>query len=678
MIRWRTCLLIWTFCVSSLVQADLRDDAFELGQKIDAARQQGPTIEDLQTLMEEVASLRDQAQAERINREKEVGENEVLLERLYRSPTWSGIGFTLAAMRYWRSWLLLDQYRLNSVQTDLEAARRGFQTTLALIVYPGLVRGSWLGLGHAEIAAGRVEEARIWFDRVAATDDPLGRQAREELNLLDALRARTKREVKTSITDAEADVIEREALALLERHGKSLDGASRAAERLRDLENTGSLSIERVLRLMHYRDEIIGHDIGPVGYLVSAENALAYEQFYTAVEKYRIFFKAIDHQRQQQFSDFRLQFASALIASGLIEEAQQNLSANIIAKVGDPQRLANLRLLAAFSAFANSGELKSRQTLLDLSAAMSTPAAHFTQSLLNADFNQAHNLLMEHSTDVWVTQLPAFELVYREFYAAALSKRRNLAPIGLSLYQQLPDDIAQASWALVAQMSMQGLMDQPVDTYLSRLEALSATVAIGYRDVLYATRIEFLHRRAPERLVAEITSLLPPLSDKQRDTLLHHVLKCGLKSWCKEVTVALIKLLQPGSQSALFALLQHIRLLAKEGDAMAAYRIAGELIVDYPDSGDALRVFADSAAAVGRTGDAEAAYARIAESLPIGSSEWRTARLKQLDLRIDAGASDAACELRRYAQGDADLIETINQRLAAGDIACNRLQAKMG
>ena len=676
--RLHAWVLVWSVCIPGLIQADLRNDAFDLGRKIDVSRQQGPTIDDLQAMMEQVRSLREQAQTERIRREKEVGEDEVLLERLYRSPTWSGIGFTLAAMRYWRSWLLLDQYRLNGVQTDLEAARRGFQTTLALIVYPGLVRGSWLGLGHAEIAAGRSEQARIWFERVAVTDDLLGRQADEELKLLDALRARTKREAKTSITDVEADAIEREALALLERHGKSLDGASRAAERLLDLERSGRLTLERVLRLLHYRDEIIGHEIGPVGYLVSAENALAYEQFYTAVEKYRAFFNAIDRERQKQFSDFRLQFASALIASGLIEEAQQNLRPNLMAKVRDPQRLVNLRFLAAVHAFANSGERRSRQNLLDLSAAMSTPAARFTQSLLKARFEQARSLLMEHSSDVWLSQLPAFELVYREFHAAALSKKQKLAPLGLSLYQQLPDTIAQSPWALVAQVTMEGLQDQPIDAYLSRLDLLRVKVPVSYKDVLYATRIEFLYQHAPERLAEEITSLSPPLSDKQRDTLLHHVLICDLKSWCKDATVALTKLLPPGSQSALFALLQHIRFLTKEGDPMAAYRIASELIVDYPDSGDALRAFAQTAAAVGRTGDAEAAYARIAESLPIGSSEWRTARLKQLDLRIDAGASDAACELRRHAQGDADLLRSINQRLAAGDIACNRLQVKMG
>jgi len=146
-----------------------------------------------------------------------------------------------------------------------------------------------------------------------------------------------------------------------------------------------------------------------------------------------------------------------------------------------------------------------------------------------------------------------------------------------------------------------------------------------------------------------------------------HVLGCEGEAWCTPATRALEKLLQPGSDAHLFTSLQLVR---GYDDDLAAFERASGLVADYPYSGDALQLFAEVAASVGRTGDAEAAYGRLANSLPVGSSQWRQARLNQIDLRVRAGATADLCGFRTVAYGDAALIAAIDRRLTELRIMC--------
>ncbi len=687
--------------------ADHRQQAVDLGRRIDAARQQRLDANAIDDWLARVDALAASARAARLRREAAAQENELRLERLYRSPIWSDIGFAQAAARYWRSWLLLDRHAASPNPADLEGARKGFQTTLALIVYPGLVRGSWFGLGHVALAAGERERARTWFERVAAAcasarssccatrrppragdeacdglvaqsgkpDDPLSVQARREIALLDALAAPQPSPPQATLTAAAADRLEAQAIALLERHGRTLDGAGRAAERLRRLENAGAMGAARMQRLLPYGEAIIGHEVGPLGLLVSAEDALNHQQFITAVEKYRAFFAALDAGRQLGLATHRMRFVDALMGSGLVAEAITQLEAARYPADADHELRRSLLHLAHAIQYAAAGEPTQRKRLQAASRAAADPGARFTQALLGRGIARARSLWRSHADDPWMARLPVFELTYREFKTAARhGDARGLAEAGIELRAALAPPDAESPWALLTLADMAGFAKPDVDAQLARLDRLARALADGagdHRDGLFALRMAFLRREAPDRLLDELKALAPPLTDGQRDTLVRELHGCGPAPWCGPATERLTALLPPGSQALLLIRVQQVRLALLEEDAHPAYQLANALLKAHPDSGDLVRAYAEAAARVGRTGDAEAAYGRVADSLPAGSGAWREARLQQLALRLAAGANGAACRLKPLAYGDTQLLGEIDRRLASRGVVCD-------
>ena len=657
--------------------ADYRQQAVDLGRQIDTARQQLLDADAIDDWLARVDALAASARTARLRREAAAQEDESQLERLYRSPIWSDIGFAQAAARYWRGWLLLDRYRTSRNPADLEGARNGFQTTLALIVYPGLVRGSWFGLGHVALAAGERERAKAWFQRVAGLDDPLSVPARQEIALLDALAAPALSPPPGTLTAVEADQLEAEATALLERHGRTLDGARRAAERLRQLEDAGAMNLARMERLLSHGEAIIGHDVGPLGLLVSAEDALNHQQFITAVEKYHALFATLDTGRQPRFAAYRMRFVDALMGSGLVAEAITQLEAARYPADADHELRRSLLNLAHAIQYAAAGDRAQRKRLGAASRAATDPGARFTRALLGREFARARNLWRSHADGPWMARLPAFELTYREFKLAERDgNAQGLAELGIELRAALAPPDAEAPWALLASAEMAGFAAPDVDAHLNRLDRLTRTLEDGagdYRETLFALRMAFLRREAPDRLLGELKKLAAPLTDGQRDTLVREVLGCGPVPWCGPSTERLAALLPPASQALLLIRLQQVRLALMEEDAYPAYQLANALLKTYPDSGDLVRAYAEAAARVGRTGDAEAAYGRVADSLPVGSEAWREVRLQQLGLRLQAGAEGAACRLKPLAYGDIQLLREIDRRLASKRVVCEDL-----
>ena len=694
-------LALPVFCAA----ADYRQQAIDLGQQIDAARQHPLATAAIDGWLVRIDGLAANVRSERLRREAAAQEDELQLERLYRSPIWSDIGFALAAARYWRGWLLLDRYGTSANPADLEGARNRFQTTLALIVYPGLVRGSWFGLGHVALAAGDRERAMAWFQRVAAItapcprlengrspgakaeacestaprserqNDSLADLARQEIALLNALAAPAPNPPQATLTAAEADRLEAQATALLERHGRTLDGARRAAERLRQLEDAGAMNAARMDRLLNYGEAIIGQDVGPLGLLVSAEDALNHQQFITAAEKYRALFTALDASRQLGLAAYRLRFVNALLGSGLVAEAITQLEAALYPADADHALRRSLLNLAQAIEYAASGDKAQRKRLETASQAAADPGARFIRALLGQDAARAGDLWQSHAEDPWMARLPVFELTYREFKAAARDGlAQGLAALGIELRATLAPPDAEAPWALLASAEMAGFDAPNVTTHLQRLDRLAHQLEDQtgvYHESLFALRMAFLRREAPERLLGELRTLAAPLTDGQQDTLVREVLGCGPAHWCKPATERVAALLPPASQALLLTRLQQVQLALLEEDAYPAYQLANDLLKTYPESGDLVRAYAEAAARVGRTGDAEAAYGRVADSLPVGSAAWREARLQQLGLRLRAGADDAACQLKRLAYGDGKLLLEIERRLASTEIVCD-------
>ena len=654
--------------------ADYRQQAIDLGREIDAARQQPMAPDDINAWLARVDALAASAEAERLQREAVAREDESQLERLYRSPIWSDIGFARAAARYWRGWLLLDRYQTSRNPADLEGARNGFQTILALIVYPDFVRGSWFGLGHVALAAGAHEQARTWFERVAALDEPLSSAARQEIALLDALAAPPTAS-KNTLTSAQAERIEAEATALLDRHGHTLGGARRAAERLRQLEDAGVMDAARMQRLLPYGGSIIGQDVGPLGLLVSAEDALKHEQFITSADKYRAFFATLDADRQPAFAAYRMRFVDALMRSGLVPEAIAQLEADRYPSDADHDLRRSLLHLARAIQYAATGANEERRSLAALSQQASDAGARYVRALFAGDTAKAHALWQSASKNPWIERLPVFELAWRELQRAGTDvQATDLATLGLELRAALLPAVRQAPWALLAEAEMQGFSDPEVATQLRRLDRLAKILeaeASDYQDSLFAVRVAFLRREAPSRLLTELEMLRPPLRDSQRDALVGEVLVCDPDPWCVPATERLAALLLPQSQALLLVRIQQVRLALRDDDAYPAFQMTSNLLEDYPDSGDLWLAHAEAAAQIGRAGDADAAYGRVADSLPVGSEAWRDARRQQLGLRLKEGVHDAACRLKALTLGDAQLRAEIEHELASRGIACH-------
>ena len=653
---------------------DLRAAAVQLGQDIDAARAQGNSAAMVQRWLQASAALDERAREVRRRAEAAAGENEQALERLYRSSSWSGLNFTLAATRYWQSWLYLDRFALTASPTDLSAARHGFQTTLVLIIYPGLVRGSWLGLGYVALAEDDLPTASAWFDRVALQEDALADTARRELELLAALDKPTAATV-TELDPAAADALEAQSLALLERHGKTLDGARAAAERLRQLEAAGAMTAQRVQRLLVFRDEIIGQPIGPVGYLVSAENALDNDQYYTAVQKYEAFFAALGDARADAFADYRLRYADALLLSGLYERAVAELAPRLHQFSEQATARSLLHVAHAMRFAAQGGELLRRDYLLAAGNARDAGAA-FSRQLLGNELRVASAQAQSARRDnnPWFLRLPAFELVYREFAASSGATLRDAqAELGLQLARQFDKQTRSLPWLRLAVADLQAQLEPDITRLVARLDKLEAEFAkegVDRNDQLLRIRLAYLKERDPALLIETVGALQPPLSDELGLQLLAVMLPCAEQPWCLSATQHLLVLYASGSDAHLAVQLERIRLLGASARDMDAYLESKALIAAYPASGDAWQLYALSCERVGRAGDADQAYAHLASGVPLGSAQWRETQLARLNLRLATGTNEDACALRQAAAQDPETLAQLDAMLADRGVSC--------
>lgn len=655
--------------------AQLRAAAVELGQQIDAARAQNNSSATVEHWLRACRTLDQRARQARQLVEATAGENEQALERLYRSSNWAGLNFALAASRYWQSWLYLDRFALSASPTDLSAARHGFQTTLVLIVYPGLVRGSWLGLGYVALAEDDLPQARVWFDRVALQDDALADIARREIELLSALDQPAVAALD-ALDAAAADALEAQALALLERHGKTLDGARAAAERLRRLDAAGALTPQRVQRLLVFRNEVIGQPIGPVGYLVSAEDALDHDQYYTAVQKYAAFFDGLDEERAMAFAIYRLRYADALLLSGLYERCIAELESRM-AQLEDRETARSLLHAAHAMRYAAQGGEPRRQAYRQAAYKAGDAGAVFSRELLGGDLQAASVQAQQarREENPWYLRLPAFELVYREFGAppSTARLRNGQAKLGLQLLKQFDRQTRNLPWVRLASIELQAELEPDTTQLMAQLDKLAADFTregIDMTDALMRIRLAYLKQREPTQLVAILRTLQPPLSDELGLQLLATVLPCGDTSWCLPATRHLLPLYPPGSDARLAVQLERIRSLNAAAQDMQAYTESRAMVADYPGSGDAWLLYAISCEHVGRAGDADEAYAQLTGGVPLGSAVWQKAQLARLNLRLEAGAEQEACALRDTVQSHAVTLAKLDNILADRGLSC--------
>ncbi|HAK63710.1 MAG TPA: hypothetical protein DCO82_10770, partial [Alphaproteobacteria bacterium] len=319
-----------------LVPGDYLEAAQVMGELVSRARVLGLSAAEFARLAHTAEQLRTACRGKVRDLERATGDREALLESLYRSDLWYDINHALSTFGYWRAWALLslaeskpDRERLQ----DLHRAEAAFRATSVRILYPGLVQGSWLGLGYVALARGQVEVARQRFERLVQAladrpDNPVRELAEAELTLLAVRRGEVGElaaRPREPLSPMRAAVVAEEAFVLLERRRQENIGAMPAGERLRQLIAEGFLSDALLARLLEYRDEIVGEDLGVLSRLIDAEYAYAYEQYKTTVIKYREFREQGGEQLPIDTSPFHYHYVVALLRTGLPREARREV-----------------------------------------------------------------------------------------------------------------------------------------------------------------------------------------------------------------------------------------------------------------------------------------------------------------------------------------------------------------
>ena len=309
-------------------------DAF--GKLVARARELGLGEQYFASLATSGERLRLACRAKVRDLERATGEDETALEALYRSELWYEINRALSAFGYWRSWALLGVAQAQGPQQRLQALHRaeaGFKAASVRILYPGLVQGAWLGLGYVALARDDPTTARQRFERLVQAlaerpDNAVRKVAESELTLLALRRGEVAAPTtipKEPLSPTLAAVVAEEAFALLERRRRENIGAMPAGERLRKLIADGYLSDALLARILAYRDEIVGEDLGVISRLIDAEFAYAYEQYKTTVIKYRQFREQGGERLPIDTGPFHYHFVIALLRTELPREARLEL-----------------------------------------------------------------------------------------------------------------------------------------------------------------------------------------------------------------------------------------------------------------------------------------------------------------------------------------------------------------
>ena len=647
-----------------------RADAF--GTLVSAARDAmaaAPAQQRLRALGDELhAACRARIRA----LEAATGEDESKLEDLYRSEQWYAINYALAAVRYWQAWIDLalagtaadDAARLPA----LSRAERGFQSTAVRILYPGLVYGSWLGMAYVERARGDDAAAQKRLELLAGAlaadpDNPLAQLVEDELALLAVRRAESLTPLPQgsgTLPPAVARRIEEEAFALLEKRRREGTVALDAAERLRRLVEAGYLDDALLARMLAWRDELVGRDLGTIGLLLDAEYAAAHEQNETTVLKYREFAAKGGFELPISTAAFRYNYAAALHRLGYEREALEvAMRLREDRTVGPAARklvfLAAERINREHPGAANRAALTraAREFLNSSPEDKDVAFAHLALAGGGDAAAQRHLAAARRDSRTRAAvEGVRLDAAVAAFTAAAarndLAARASAAREALAAIEALPRTERRALPLRVLALQMRVASGDTGERTLRELQELqlAAGTDAALLRVLAWSRLralsgdalsEYIGALAQPPSTADATELVAFLQEREqaRDfATLQELAARALPAFASQPDVA-----------RRLVLMRHRALTALDRE-QEAFAVALEMVQAYPDSGDAWLAYAESAGRSGDTFAAERGWARIAGAVPEGSDRWLDATLRRVALLSrTAGAQAAHCDL---------------------------------
>lgn len=624
--------------------------------------------------------------------EQSCNEDESLLENLYRSNKWHEINYARAAVRYWQAWIELNIARRSASEDErlrkLLEAERGFQISAMRILYPGIVYGSWWGLANVSLARDEQQAAHRRLVRLKEAlsnrhDNPLYDTVDQQIRVLEVrLGERTPPSGIEAVSDINAPVILEEAFVLLQQQRIEASGAIAAAKRISLLIRAGYLDDAMVLRLMGYRAEIVGHDIGVLGRLIEMEYANDYDQFETVVLKFEEFVSNGGLELPIDVRSFRYRYAAALQITGFSVKSidQVNLLLD-----GEPSNenlhraILRLHLTVANSLFsaeenevtrdrlrrAASMLIDSRPSDEDLGLAWQAMAlTELDGDVADNYFDRASEYLQSGSN----VELQRFNTRLRRFLKLQAfsdpDQRTKLAQQALDAFELVSRQSKKEGLLQAYRIELEAaIADDPTDVLRD-----IGMVADAFPDdrtiahVLFRSQVSVLSIPSRERdLIAFFRSLDEKNYFPQAQIEILNFLIRAEEAGRHSLTAELADVVyphfagQPKEQRQL--LLMRVRNLDAAGAHAQAFDVAKAMVMTFPNSGDAWVAYAHSATRVGKTFEAERGWARLEDRLPEGSPNWLHAMLGRLDLQVkyDANPCPVYHRLRTYVHAFSQL-----------------------
>lgn len=651
--------------------------ANEVGPVIDEIRQADVSEEQLIKLRDILVAMRDETEKRLAGIEREGGDDESALERLYRSQVWDDISFSLAAFPYWRAWMdleLAQRIKDPGLRTQaLLPASRGFRAASMQLFRPGLVYGGWLGMGYVETAQGHHDRARQIFKTLEdalsdEADSPIREAVTLELRLLEA-RSGSVREgsIGRKVDANEAKILRIEAFALLQDSRKTGGRPTAAAQRLKALIEAGYIDQSLVNDMMVYAQEIASVDVGPWTDLAGAEFALQYDHYYNAMQKYEAFFNRVSDPRGVNLDQYRYRWAVAAYKAEIYQPAVGILEKLLRKKdlSGDLNQAATKLLYAVYAAReAAGGSVANRKSLR-------VAAQRFvSQSPTDKDADAARLMIAQTSANAASAmqslreirsteklggdvERTAYQIIARDFSErvarGGAEAAIGLARQGIAAFQRLPKEDKADPFNFAILLQMRALADPQPQDVLKALDFIDKkeNTNLDIRRALIWSRLQLYDRLRDPAKVAEFVGKLA---------------SAGIPSWQMEFLFPWIADRKDVAQRLELARLAHpsaaqqpdmdrrfrsliIEDLLTTGDHAAAYDAARDYTKQHPSSGDAWKLLARSAELMDKPFEADGAWRIITDKAVPTMTIWWEGMVNRIRIRTHSTRPEEACPL---------------------------------
>ena len=662
------------------------------GNLVSRTRELGGSMKDFEDLLARAEALRERSRDKIRALESATNEDEIRLETLYRSDIWHDMNYAQSAFGYWQAWAALGIAHSKAGERDqvrwLSEADSGFRAASVRILYPGIVYGSWLGMGYVARARGDDALAEKRFRRLVQAlvndpDNPVRKIADGELTVLAIRRG----EISPSVTlkdgplsPSMSNVYLEEAFVLLQQHRNTGTGGVEAAIRLKKLIAEGHLDNRLATRILSYRDEIIGHDLGLFSLFVDAEYAYSNEQYDTAVLKYRKFERNGGLDLLINLTTLQYHYTVALLKihqyhDALAEAEKLRRQSNLTPQVD--AALPKLSFLVAQALYEQKGSNNNRARLLDaaeyfLASSADDPdiaRAHMVLGQLSFNPKRAKYHTRQARRDpklkgaIALSQLKKAITSFNGAEGGSSAQQQHADQVLMNL-KNLPRHLRRKLWVRAVGLQMRTSLGRDLEQVLQDIEAIYTEAKTdpeihldaNVKQVLLWSRLRALDKSGQQQALLGLVEVMAESGMDgfaQREVYRFLLEKERLEQF--DELIALAQALYPGVDSQTqdqrqLRLLQ-IRAATATGANTEAYLMAKAMTGEFPGSGDAWIAYAETAEAVDEIFTAERAWAKITGAQPDGSPRWREAMAHRLRLMARLGGrEDEFCTALRAAE----------------------------